>query len=319
MPLTGNSPREFHWLIDMLESVDIGLVVLDKDFSIALWNDFMENHSGLNAAEVRGKNLFSQFPALPEQWLRRKVDTVVTLNTRTFTSWEQRPWLFPFRSTRPITGTHDYMFQNLTIHPLAEPDGSIQRVCLMVYDVTDVATSKLALEQANEQLSLLSITDPLTGLQNRGSWENLLQAEFSRFQRYHQAGTLVMLDIDHFKVINDRYGHPAGDDVIRHLASLIKSLLRDADTAGRYGGEEFALILPQTDAEGAGVIAERLRLAVSSEPVMTHGEIIHYTISLGLAALTPDLSSAADWLQRADKALYQAKNSGRNRVCVCQA
>ncbi|WMC09614.1 diguanylate cyclase [Oceanimonas pelagia] len=316
MALTAQSPRDFHWLVDMLESVDIGLVVLDCEYRIELWNGFMENHSGLSSTHVRDQNLFSLFPELPEQWLRRKVDTVVTLNTRTFTSWEQRPWLFRFRSTRPITGTHDYMFQNLTIHPLADPDGHIRRVCLMVYDVTDVATSKLALEQANKQLSRLSRTDRLTGLLNRGSWESLLHTEFARYRRYRQPCTLVMLDIDHFKRINDSHGHPAGDDVIRHAAALIQGCLRDADVAGRYGGEEFGLILPQTDLEGAGVISERLRRAIADARVDTHGQLLRYTISMGMASLTPATATAQEWLERADRALYQAKREGRNRVCA---
>ncbi len=316
MPLTAQTPRDFHWLVDMLESVDIGLVVLDGDYHIELWNGFMENHSGLSSTRVRGQRLFSLFPELPEQWLRRKVETVITLNTRTFTSWEQRPWLFRFRSTRPITGTHDYMFQNLTIHPLADPDGSIRRVCLMVYDVTDVATSKLALEQANKQLSRLSRTDRLTGLLNRGSWESLLNTEFARYRRYRQPCSLVMLDIDHFKRINDSHGHPAGDEVIRHTAGVIRDCLRDADLAGRYGGEEFGLILPQTDARGAEVISERLRQAIANATVHTHGLSLGYTISLGVASLTPEINSPQDWLQRADQALYRAKREGRNRVCT---
>ncbi|WP_458734591.1 sensor domain-containing diguanylate cyclase [Zobellella taiwanensis] len=315
MTLSTKDAHSFHWLIDMLESVDIGLVVLDLDFQVELWNGFMENHSGLTATAVRGKNLFNLFPTLPRAWLKRKVDTVVTLNTRAFTSWEQRPWLFPFRNSRPVTGTHDHMFQNLTLSPLADPDGAIRRVCLMVYDVTDIATSKLALEQANEQLARLSVTDRLTGLFNRGAWENLLHAEFARYRRYGQPCCLVLFDIDHFKRINDAHGHPAGDEVIRQVAATTRAVLRDADLAGRYGGEEFGLILPETDADGALTICERLRRTMAEAEVHTQGLVLRYTVSLGLAPLDEQPKDHQEWLALADKALYQAKHQGRNRIC----
>ncbi|MHA6964852.1 GGDEF domain-containing protein [Zobellella denitrificans] len=316
MNLTEQDAHGFHWLADMLESVEIGLVVVDLDFRVQLWNGFMENHSGLTSTAVRDRNLFRLFPELPETWLRRKVDTVVTLNTRAFTSWEQRPWLFRFRNSRPVTGTQEYMFQNLTISPLSDPDGSIRRVCLMVYDVTDVASSRLALEQANEQLARLSMTDRLTGLLNRGTWETLLDAEFTRFRRYGQASTLVLFDIDHFKQINDRFGHLAGDDVIRQVAAITRDALRQADQAGRYGGEEFGIILPQTDAEGARIICERLRRAFEAAVVSTREGEIRYTVSLGVAPLREGPNSHMEWLRQADEALYAAKHGGRNRVVM---
>ncbi|MGO1463573.1 MAG: PAS domain-containing protein [Oleiphilaceae bacterium] len=134
--------QSFHWLISMLESVEVGLVVLDLDFRVQAWNSFMENHSGITASKIRNRVLFELFPDIPEAWLTRKVDAVALLNTRAFTSWEQRPYLFQFRNTRPITGTEDYMYQNLTISPLTGSNGQVEKVCLMVYDVTDIATSK---------------------------------------------------------------------------------------------------------------------------------------------------------------------------------
>ncbi|MEC9386575.1 MAG: diguanylate cyclase, partial [Pseudomonadota bacterium] len=226
--------NEFHWLMDMLESVEVGLVVLDLDFHVQAWNGFMEHHSGITARQIRDKVLFEVFPDIPEAWLTRKVDAVAMLNTRAFTSWEQRPYLFKFRNTRPITGTEEYMFQNLTISPITAPNGEVEKVCLLVYDVTEFASSKRALERANEQLAKLSMTDRLTGLLNRGTWENLVDAEYERFRRYGQATSLVMFDIDHFKPVNDTYGHLAGDEVIRHTAEVTRNNIRQSDSAGRY-------------------------------------------------------------------------------------
>ena len=308
--------NEFHWLMDMLESVEVGLVVLDLDFHVQAWNGFMEHHSGITARQIRDKVLFEVFPDIPEAWLTRKVDAVAMLNTRAFTSWEQRPYLFKFRNTRPITGTEKYMFQNLTISPITAPNGEVEKVCLLVYDVTEFASSKRALERANEQLAKLSMTDRLTGLLNRGTWENLVDAEYERFRRYGQATSLVMFDIDHFKPVNDTYGHLAGDEVIRHTADVTRNNIRQSDSAGRYGGEEFGIILPETDAESARVICERIREAIENSTVSTTAGDIRYTVSMGIAQLTETPENYMQWMQKADEALYKAKESGRNKVVV---
>lgn len=310
--------QSFHWLVSMLESVEVGLVVLDLDFRVQAWNGFMENHSGITASKIRNRVLFELFPDIPEAWLTRKVDAVALLNTRAFTSWEQRPYLFQFRNTRPITGTEDYMFQNLTISPLTGSTGQVEKVCLMVYDVTDIATGKRALERANEQLAKLSMTDRLTGLLNRGTWENLVDAEFERFRRYGQATSLVMFDIDFFKKVNDNHGHMAGDEVIKHTADTAKSNLRQSDSIGRYGGEEFGIVLPETDAEGARIICERIRETIEQSVVQTSAAPVRYTVSVGIAQLTDKPKNHMKWMQQADEALYAAKKSGRNCVVVSE-
>lgn len=308
----------FHWLVDMLESVEVGLVVMDLEFRVQAWNGFMENHSGITASQIRDQVLFDAFPDIPRAWLTRKVDAVAMLNTRAFTSWEQRPYLFKFRNTRPITGTEEYMFQNLTISPLTSTTGEVDKICLLIYDVTEFASSKRALERANEQLAKLSMTDRLTGLLNRGTWENLVDAEYERYRRYGQATSLVMFDIDHFKPVNDNYGHLAGDEVIRHTAKVTRNSIRQSDSAGRYGGEEFGIILPETDAENARMICERIRESIEKSTVETSAGNITYTISMGIAQLTDDPENYMQWMQKADEALYAAKESGRNRVVVAE-
>ncbi|MCD1630789.1 MULTISPECIES: GGDEF domain-containing protein [Marinobacter] len=308
----------FHWLVDMLESVEVGLVVLDLDFRVQAWNGFMEHHSGITGSQIQNKVLFDVFPDIPQAWLTRKVDAVAMLNTRAFTSWEQRPYLFKFRNTRPITGTEEYMFQNLTISPLTGTNGEVDKICLLIYDVTEFASSKRALERANEQLAKLSMTDRLTGLLNRGTWENLVDAEYERYRRYGQATTLVMFDIDHFKPVNDNYGHLAGDEVIRHTAQTTRNNIRQSDSAGRYGGEEFGIILPETDAENARLLCERIRESIEKSTVETSAGNITYTISMGIAQLTDEPENYMQWMQKADEALYAAKESGRNRVVVAE-
>ena len=161
-----------------------------------------------------------------------------------------------------------------------------------------------------------SSTDRLTGLYNRGHWESNLKAAYARHQRYGHALSLVMLDIDHFKRVNDTYGHQAGDKVIEHVAGLLREHVREADVAGRYGGEEFGVVLSDTDKAGALIFAERLRKAVETLEVHYNDQAIRFTISLGVADLSQPSNDHADLIARADQALYTSKKSGRNRVTV---
>jgi diguanylate cyclase (GGDEF)-like protein len=159
----------------------------------------------------------------------------------------------------------------------------------------------------------MSRTDGLSGLLNRISWEEAVAAEFKRCRRSGRPATLLMLDVDHFKAINDRYGHPAGDEVIRSVASLLRQALRLQDMPARYGGEEFSVILPDTTAAGAEVIAERVRKLIESS-VLEPAAGIHATISIGIAELEALGADYGEWISHADRALYAAKEHGRNRI-----
>jgi diguanylate cyclase len=238
------------------------------------------------------------------------------LRNASFTTWEQRPYLFRFKNYRPVTGTAEYMYQNCTILPLTDPLGEVNHVCLIVYDVTEVAINRLQLQEANAKLHQISRTDGLTGLLNRKAWEQALRREFKRFQRYQHACSLILFDIDHFKEVNDTYGHTAGDQVIRRTAAMLLEGLRDSDVAGRYGGEEFAVILADTDAAGAKVVAERLRTKIEAASVPYEQHVINYTISLGIAELSEKISDPTMWIDTADRGLYNAKRSGRNLAVI---
>ncbi len=147
--------KDIQRLLGMLRAIDVGLIVLDEDFTIKVWNDFMTNHSGIRGEHVIGTNLFDRFNDLPESWLRNKTRSVFQLNNSAFTTWEQRPYLFKFKNYRPITGTADFMYQNITFLPLSSADGTVDHIGMIVYDVTDVAVGRLALEQANKELKEL--------------------------------------------------------------------------------------------------------------------------------------------------------------------
>ncbi len=311
-----NDLSELHWLLAIVQSIDVGVVVLDREYRIDVWNTFMENRSGRLPEEARKKTFFELFPEVDEQWFRRKVENVATLGTPSFTIWEQRPYLLRFKNYQPITGLEDFMYQNTTLMPLKALNGSIEQVCLIIYDVTDVATNRRQLQAANQELQRLSSTDRLTGLFNRGHWEEMLRQDYARHRRYERNAALVMFDIDHFKRINDSYGHQAGDAVIQQTAELVRQCTRDADIAGRYGGEEFVVLLPDTDSEGAVTFAERLRQSIEAHEVVHEGRSIRFTVSLGIADLSEPTNGYAQLIERADIALYSSKASGRNQVTL---
>jgi len=320
MSLETDQLNELHWLMEMLHTIDVGLVVLDRQYNIQIWNGFMENHSGLLPREVKDKNLFSLFDENPEQWFKRKAESVFLLKNKAFTIWEQRPYLFKFQNYRPITGSADYISQNTTFIPLRSATGEVSHLCLLIYDVTDNAVHKKDLQKANKELALLSQTDGLTQLFHLTHWQSCFEAEYKRWLRSANPSCLVMLDIDKFKNINDSYGHTVGDEVIKHIASEIREHVRETDCSGRYGGEEFAILLSDTTLDNAKVFAERLRQAIESATVKYNDIDINYTISMGIAQIDQSIKSAETWLECADAALYKAKQSGRNQVCLhpCQ-
>ncbi len=308
--------KELHWLMGVIHSINVGIVVIDREYDIRLWNNFMVDRSGKRADAAMGKNIFDIFPEVPEAWFKRKIESVFTLANRAFTTWEQRPYLFKFKNHRPITGSCEFMYQNITFLPLLGTDGNINTVAIVVYDVTETAVGKLALQSANDELAKLSRTDRLTKLNNRGYWEECLANEFDRYKRTGQAVSLIMFDIDHFKKVNDTFGHQAGDEVIRQTSKTLRRTIRKTDIAGRYGGEEFGVILVDTDTENALILAERLRKRIEALIVEHEDLKIQYNVSLGISAIDSTVSDYKKWLERADQALYYSKENGRNQSTV---
>lgn len=310
--------EDLHLKHDLLGSIEVGIAVVNRDFEIEIWNQFMESHSGMSPAKVRGKSLFEMFPEIDAAWFRRKTDPVFKLKSPAFIIWEQRPHLFQFEAYRPITSATELMYQNITIFPLTSLSGEVNQICIVVYDVTDEAISKLRFESANKQLEKISRIDGLTGLYNRRYWEEMCDAEFKRAMRTGGPATMMILDIDHFKKVNDNYGHPAGDKTIKMLAKIIAKAIRETDIAGRYGGEEFTILLPDTNVKSAQIVAERIRKLAEHLPVEYEEHTIEFTVSIGLAEFHSSFGEYMAWVEKADQGLYEAKESGRNRVIVSQ-
>jgi diguanylate cyclase (GGDEF)-like protein len=176
-----------------------------------------------------------------------------------------------------------------------------------------------SLKDANEEIRILSITDPLTGTYNRGYMTERLPQEIKRARRYSRALSIILCDIDHFKKVNDTYGHLVGDLVLKDFARCIRhSIRQDVDWTARYGGEEFLIVLPETDVNGGSVMAERLKSELSQRVTETQGKKISITASFGVVGFGPDtpdeMISPEAMISKADKYLYQAKREGRNRA-----
>ncbi|MGE5892433.1 MAG: diguanylate cyclase [bacterium] len=171
------------------------------------------------------------------------------------------------------------------------------------------------LREKNRQVELLAITDPLTGLFNRRRVETVLEEEWKSVKRYQHPLSCLIIDIDHFKSINDTFGHKVGDTVLKEIADLIKGCLREVDTVARWGGEEFIVILPQTDPANAREASERIMEKILHHR-FSHTAGKRITVSIGISYYRPSLNAPEKLVDAADMALYQAKSEGRNRIVV---
>lgn len=175
------------------------------------------------------------------------------------------------------------------------------------------ASTSMANARFHAEIERLAITDGLTGLFNHRHFQEKLSQEVSRLERLSDPISLLIIDIDHFKKVNDTYGHPAGDAVLKDVAQIIKKTIRNIDIPARYGGEEFGIILLGTGVRGAVKMAERLRKAVMNAPFSAEKKTFHVTVSIGISTYSEDVKGKEDFVERADRALYQAKNNGRNQ------
>ena len=304
---------------DVLEEMsNLGVFAVDRRLNVIFWNRFMEIHSKLSAEEVLNQNLPRFFPELKESWFAKKIRSVMVLGNQSYTNWTQRPYLLHFPTTQYSVGDIKHMYQNTCMWPLRDTNGAVQRVCISIHDVTEMAVAQLLLESATEQALTYeetSIRDELTGLYNRRYFFEQLNLDIARCKRYGWPMVLALFDVDRFKTVNDTFGHAVGDDVLIEVGQRIQKSLRTPDTLCRYGGEEFALLLPNLSPEYCFHVLDRLRSMVASEPICVDGHEIMVTISVGAAQF--DFNEAPkDALSIADNALYRAKGDGRNKVVV---
>ncbi len=200
------------------------------------------------------------------------------------------------------------LWLDINFVPLFDETGDLAYYAAIERDLTEHKKLQFALED-------MATTDSLTGLANRQAFMERAVGEFSRARRYSRSLSVIMIDIDHFKSINDQYGHAAGDEVLRQLGRQCYSRLRDSDFLGRIGGEEFVLLLPDTPQDSAYHVAERMREQISNTVIsLESGRPLSITASFGVAAMNKDDTDFKEILQRADFAMYAAKHAGRNQV-----
>ncbi len=216
------------------------------------------------------------------------------------------------------------MVENLEDMSFDIPDGVLDEIqqnieqIIRTFDIPE--ENKLeVIKQINFMYSrtkYLSQTDELTGLSNRRCFDSTYEKEFLRAQRYKNKLTLVTFDIDYFKTVNDTYGHPCGDYILKSVSNAALQTFRKTDTVFRYGGEEFVVILTETDIEQSVIPLERFRKTVETLALEYQGREVNITVSIGACQLTDDIHSKEELLEKADNALYEAKNNGRNRVIL---
>jgi len=300
----------------LLDHLSIGAAVIDPSLRIVFWNRWMAEHSMLSAAEVTGRPIQEVFPTLHKKGFVKKAREVFRRGRPSFFNKKLHQNIFPFYSGRSyIESKLSPMEQTVILSPLLDAKGNASEVLISVFDISDWISYQNELLRSQTELQRLSQTDDLTQIPNRRSVMDRLNEELQLHKRKKRPLSMALLDIDHFKKINDNFGHQTGDVILRDMAQLVSGMLREYDAIGRYGGEEFLLVLPETCEEVAFKVADRLRAAVAEHDFLVHERVYRITVSLGVVCKNDDETpSLEDLFKEADRCLYKAKESGRNRT-----
>lgn len=311
-----NNSTEFNFAISLMEHLVVPTFVLDTHGNVIIWNKAVERLTGLYAHEVIGtKEHWRAFYSEPKACLadlvvHGKLDHMesnyvvheYSQSNSTAFGVHAECW-----NSMPQLGRDLYL--SADAGPIYDNEGNLMAVVETLRDMTSE-------KHAASELERLAMRDGLTALSNRRHFEQTLKAEWGRLAREGKPFSLIMIDVDHFKLYNDRYGHVAGDECLRSVAEVLgHSVFRSCDVVARYGGEEFAIILPDTPPEGAEIVALRALRKVSALNMKhedNEGQLV--SVSLGIATVIPSMDLNPEQLVwMADEALYKAKNAGRNR------
>ncbi|MCG2578062.1 diguanylate cyclase [Dechloromonas sp. XY25] len=279
----------------LIESVPGAFYVMDLDGNYFRWNSYLSRLTGLSNSELQGQptllSIHKDDRQLAAKAMQKAFETGIAQADLRLITHDRGVRLFNMSARRFQVGEAIYLVG-------------------VGLDTTEWLAKLTTLEHEAQ-------TDPLTQVANRSHFLSMAEAEFARCRRYHQALSLWVLDIDHFKQVNDAYGHHAGDVALQSLVEISRHALRDWDIVGRIGGEEFAVVLPETESSQALQVAERLRQAVATTEVdVGKDEPVHLTVSIGIATAQADDDDLKTLLARADSALYEAKTTGRDKVTV---
>ena len=295
-----------------------GVIILDTNLQIMLANDSMAELMGRSAKDLMGQNIEDWPWVRGDDWVS---PWAVALETGTYASDEPMSLRVDDSNTRSLmvncaaVGSEENRTRGLLITfddltPIEEKNQALQEALKLV------KRSQESIQKKNRELEELATKDPLTGAYNRRALLKRLAMDFAKAGREGRPLSVIMVDIDHFKSINDTHGHVVGDDVIRAVATTLGNQCREYDLVGRYGGEEFLLLLPDLDAEESREVAERLRLAIEAAVADFELPLESLSASLGVADVESGAEDYMALIDNADQALYAAKQSGRNRACV---
>ena len=273
-----------------------GIYLVDQQGRIQSWNRGAANITGYAEGDVIGKPYDMVFA---ESGVReaQPIKTLTYARTNGHCREDQ--------NRRKRSG--EEFIAHITLDAVRMVSGQIAAYVEVFHDITEQ-------KRREERLYQRATRDPLTGLFNRGHFTEMATIEIDRARRFAEPLSLAMLDIDHFKKINDTYGHEAGDKAIICLATACARFIRKIDFIGRIGGEEFAILLPRANKEPAVQVMQRLRIMLAEQRVPVLDKNINFTVSMGIATLRPTTKDLAELLRNADAALYKAKREGRNRV-----
>ena len=304
------------WLNAIMTNItDYALVSLDRQGRVESWNESIQRVTGYDAAAIKGQHYARFYPdgatteAQQLDRLREADENGWTLDEglRLRADGSQF-WGSAMISPLPLRGDEAASASTgaEALLPAADDEAAY---CMIIRDISDK-------RDVSEDLRKATYSDHLTGLSNRRGFFEAADLELTRRKKAARPVSLIAIDADHFKAINDRHGHPAGDAVLAHLAQTMRSVCRQVDVLARVGGEEFAIILPSVALDDALAIAERLRAQVELTPAMYEQQPIAYSISIGVAVMDDTLAGFDGLIKRADEALYAAKRRGRNQVAV---
>ena len=305
------------YAVRLMQHLVVPTFVLNPKRQVVIWNRACERLTGVRATEILGTNEHwrafyeTKRYCLADLVALGRPDKLATLYSQHAVPEDGLGFCAENWCVMPRLGNQLYLA--IDAGPIHDEDGKLIAVVETLRDMTDQ-------KRAEAALKTLAASDGLTGLANRRSFDQTLAMEWARAERTRKPLSLVLVDVDHFKLYNDLHGHQRGDECLRVVASIIgETALRPADLSARYGGEEFAIVMPETEQKAAVKVAERLRSTLAKLQ-LNHGAAgagPFVTFSIGIATRVPDETAQADWLlTKADEALYAAKHAGRNRV-VC--
>jgi diguanylate cyclase (GGDEF)-like protein len=302
--------------LQLLNHLSIGIAIIDPELRFVYWNKWLAEHSLISDQAVEGRAILDVFPNLREIKFSQKLKQVFESGQPIFLKKKAHANPFPFYSGRSyIEKQLAPMQQTVIISPLKDRHGITAQALITVFDISDWISNQKTLLESKEKMELLSQTDDLTQIPNRRNILDRLAVELRTHTRKKRPMSIAMLDIDHFKRINDDYGHQCGDMVLHETAQLMTMLLREYDWVGRYGGEEFLIILPEATSDQSLAICNRLRIALQDHAFRYEDRELHLTVSIGIAARGGAENIGADKLiAEADRCLYIAKETGRNRT-----